>query len=501
MKRKNQPAFILLVLSVLSMALGVACSDKRGFRSRRPIVDPTQIQERAADPQDTETPTSEAPEMEQEGPETQEEGADPAESETQSAELEDGGENTESELDRPAEIIEDRSAEDEQLVEDAAEMFTAQILGQEVTPDLIAQAVQQFNPEMARSIIGLSVTKTVAQAAEDGQAGIYDLAIDLGLRWADNENQEHLDHLISAMQVQYPHQNGTGVVEAQVRFAQELDAEDGGVVENILAYASCIAENCSEVLVLIRISSPSQQDGQVIERLVAYKFRNYEGSAAMQIVATSVGTANFRYFEDVREEILASQAEAQTETEEVQEEAALQEEEAPALAGPESAAPEAAEQAAGGAETQADGENAEESEDESAAAEETEAASAEEVSGEGDAAVEVLDNDAQEVRLPTGPEEQPLAGDEEEVDGILANDQRHFGNSDPNTYPGASQTVEGESEDADVQEEEQGWWEWATGWIWSSDDQSEAGPEALDEEEASTQGSGMEGVPPEAMVP
>lgn len=342
--------FKLTTVLFVGMAMMLsACADKRGFRSRIPVVEPSIVDLAPASenvqPEETLVPEEQSPE---EG-DSNSELSEPAVIEEGSEDGEETGERVEhGELSPISEEAIDQSVRDQQALlgaaqnelqrdqglaplsredqaftAEAAELFTAEILNQEVTPDLIQQSLSQnFNPALSKNIMGMSVRRVVQVAPTADSAGIYDVAVDFGLKWMDAETgATNIDHMVSSFQLQYPHQNGSGVVEASIAFAQELDSEDGGRVENMVLYATCAAENCAELLVLIRMRDPRPgYEGQ--ENIAAYQFgENLADPEMMIIQRTSVGIDNFLNFEEVQEQILAA-AEAAEAAEATEEESA-----------------------------------------------------------------------------------------------------------------------------------------------------------------------------------
>lgn len=328
--------FKLTTVLFVGMAMMLsACADKRGFRSRIPIVDPSIVdfapasenvkQEEAVDIVDEEQSAESDSSDSVTGSELNAPAILDEVAESERVEYDDLSPISEEALDQAVqdqrailaaaqnevqqnEGLAPLSQEDRDFTAVAAELFTARILNQEVTPDLIQQSLSQnFNPALSKNIMGMSVRRVVQVAPSEGNAGIYDVAVDFGLKWIDSENgATNIDHMVSTFQLQYPHQNGSGVVEAAVAFAQELDSEDGGRVENIVLYATCAAENCEKLLILLRMSDPrSGFEGQ--ENIAAYQFvENMADPEMMLIQRTSIGIDNFLNFEEVQEQILAA---------------------------------------------------------------------------------------------------------------------------------------------------------------------------------------------------
>src|SRR5690606_21983856 len=115
--------------------------------------------------------------------------------------------NETSELDTPAEILEVEesrlSEQDLALNQQAAEFFGVQILGEEMTPDLMQNWLENLDPQMARAIRGVSVEKRLAVEATEDRAAIYDIQVKLGLKWVDEMGVERNSPLSANLQLQY----------------------------------------------------------------------------------------------------------------------------------------------------------------------------------------------------------------------------------------------------------------------------------------------------------
>jgi hypothetical protein len=206
-------------------------------------------------------------------------------------------------LNNPAVIEEGLSETDKEMRQQSAELFVGQILNQETTPELLQSTVEKFSPEMSKAILGLTVHKTVETAVSAEAAGIYTLSLDFML---DSLTQGKV-HLAQSLKLQFPHENGSGVVEQKAALAEDANVE----APNVLIYATCAKENCSEALVMIRVLSGEGGEGSEDLGVASYKFVDgadgvgEEQVSLMQINATSVGMSNFKSFEQVESELAA----------------------------------------------------------------------------------------------------------------------------------------------------------------------------------------------------